>query len=134
MVHQASKVVAKIVDLTNAAWNQACEHHISADSGAPMSKSVNRNKVVSPEIGSDLNPKVPLPLIPLDLDNYTHHFDLENGVVQGNPIYDDLDSSELDLSMSAENASAIVDYVISEIDTTVIMPPSLKRQRTLESS
>jgi hypothetical protein len=132
MVQEASKVVAKVVELTNSAWTNASKANTSTETH--QLESVDSNKIVSPDLRANLPTKRPLPLIPLDLDNHTHHFDLVNGVVLGNPIHDDPESSELDLPISAENASAIVDFVISEIDTDTIMPPAFKKHRTLESS
>jgi hypothetical protein len=132
MVQEASKVVAKVVELTNAAWTNASKPNPATEKDQCL-KSIDNNQVVSPEIRSNVPAKRPLPLIPLDLDNHIHHFDLVNGVILGNPI-NDLESSDLDHPISAESASAIVDYVISEIDANAIVPLVFKKQRTLESS
>lgn len=135
MVGEASKVVSTVVDLTNEAWSLKNDSlQVPTSIECRTSNVSPRNKVVSPEVGSTPVAAAhgnDIPFIPLDLDHYS---EVDEGDYDG----DDDDEFELDgkdpdtdSGLSSANVTAIVDFVIGELDDKIICQPPRKKLRTM---
>ena len=123
MISQAALVVSAVVDVTNEAWARnlpAPEDNTSAAAASARSGGASPEKESLNNVAANMNNGGNLNIIG-DSSN-----DLVMAGLKRSASASDDDARSYD---SFENATHIVDYVIGELDETVMALPLSKKQR-----